>query len=145
MSEKSRDVALDTLNPSSATDSTPNPTDSSHELMMTTVRAAIERKGANIVALDVSEVSFIADYFTIVTGFSRVQVRAIAQAIEAEVEEKLDRLPLRKEGLAEGNWALLDYGDEIVHVLLPDEREFYNLEAFWGHAERVELPAELFE
>ncbi|MGD1901057.1 MAG: ribosome silencing factor [Geitlerinemataceae cyanobacterium] len=141
MSEKIRDVALDTIDaPADAPE-----VGSSHELMLATARAAAERKGSKIVALHVAEVSFIADYFTIVTGFSRVQVRAIAQAIEAEVEEKLGRQPLRKEGLSEGTWALLDYGEAIVHVLLPEEREFYNLEAFWGHAEQVELPEELFE
>jgi ribosome-associated protein len=159
MSDNFQDVALDTLSPQAkSSDSTDalSPTaptstasqateDSSYTLMMAAVRAAIDRKGGNVVALHVSEVSFITDYFVIVTGFSRVQVRAIAQSIDAEIEETLDRLPLHKEGMNDGSWVLLDYGELIVHVLLPDEREFYNLEAFWGHADRVEIPAELFE
>ena len=49
---------------------------------------------------------------------------------------QLHRLPLRKEGLNEGRWALLDYGELIVHVLMPEERRFYDLEAFWSHGER---------
>jgi len=120
-------------------------TDSSYLLTMTGVQAAIDRKGGNLTVLRVAEVSFIADYFVFVTGFSRVQVRAIVQAINAEVEEKLDRHALRQEGMSEGTWVLLDYGEVIFHVLMPDEREFYNLEAFWGHAERVEIPPAMFE
>jgi ribosome-associated protein len=155
MSDNFQGVALDTIQPDSDTDpetvsshpATARPIDdaASHELMMAAVRAAIDRKGANVVALHVAEVSFIADYFVFVTGFSRVQVRAIAQSIDGELEDAIGRLPLRKEGMSDGSWVLLDYGELIVHVLLPDEREFYNLEAFWGHADRVEIPAEFFE
>jgi ribosome-associated protein len=109
----------------------------SYDLVATIVRAADDRKGGEIVVLKVGEVSYLADYFVTITGFSRVQVRAIAQSIQDEVEKVWQQQPLRVEGLAEGTWALLDYGDAIVHILLPQEREFYNLEAFWSHAERV--------
>jgi ribosome-associated protein len=74
------------------------------------------------------------------TGYSRVQVRAIAAAIEEKVETNLQRRPLRTEGKAEGSWVLQDYGDVIVHIMMPKEREFYNLEAFWIQAERISLP-----
>lgn len=111
------------------------------ELVFTIVQAALDRKGEKILALHVSEVSYLADYFVIITGFSRVQVRAISIAITQEVEEKWQRLPLRVEGQSEGTWVLMDYGDVIVHILMPEEREFYNLEAFWGHAQRVDLSA----
>lgn len=114
--------------------------DASKELAWTIAEAASDRKGGDIVLLQVSEVSYLADYFVLVTGFSRVQVRAIAQGIEEKVEQELQRRPRRMEGLAEGTWVLLDYGDAIVHILMPREREFYNLEAFWGHAERIEFP-----
>jgi ribosome-associated protein len=108
-------------------------------LAQTIARAADERKGADIIILQVGEVSPLADYFVIVTGFSKVQVRAIARSIEEKVEQDLGRLPRRTEGQSEGSWVLQDYGDVIVHILMPREREFYNLEAFWGHAERVEF------
>ena len=107
-------------------------------LLHTIARAIDDRKGENIVMLRVAEVSYIADYFVVATGFSRVQGRAISQSIQDRVEEEHQRRPLRVEGQAEGSWILLDYGDTIVHVLLPDERDFYNLEAFWGHAERLQ-------
>jgi ribosome-associated protein len=111
--------------------------DDSYPLALAVVEAADDRKGADIVLLRVSDVSYLADYFVVVTGFSNTQVRAIAQSIQDKVETEWQRYPLRMEGQAEGNWVLLDYGDVIVHIFLPHEREFYNLEAFWGHAERV--------
>jgi ribosome-associated protein len=104
------------------------------------VLAADDRKAADIVVLKISDVSYLADYFIIASGFSRIQVRAIAEAIEKQVAETCHKLPLRTEGKAEGNWTILDYGDVIVHLFLPPEREFYNLEAFWGHAEPIPLP-----
>jgi ribosome-associated protein len=109
------------------------------DLALTIAQAADDRKGENIVILRVADVSYIADYFVIVTGFSRVQVRAISQSIEDQVETTWQRRPLRTEGQADGSWLLQDYGEVIVHIMLPHEREFYNLEAFWGHAEHVEF------
>ena len=111
--------------------------ESSRELALTIAEAADDRKGGDIVILRVADVSYIADYFVIVTGFSKVQVRAISQSIEQKAETVHQQMPLRTEGYAEGAWVLQDYGDVIVHILLPQEREFYNLEAFWGHAEQL--------
>lgn len=102
------------------------------------VQAADDRKADDIALLKVTEVSYLADYFLIVTGFSNTQVRAIYQAIVQKVEEQTQRLPLRTEGQSDGSWIVIDYGDVIVHILLPEERDFYNLEAFWGHAEKID-------
>lgn len=115
--------------------------DSSRRVALTIAQAADGRKGADIVLLDVSGVSYLADYFVIVTGFSSAQVRAIARTIEDEVEAEWHRYPTQTEGQAEGSWVLLDYGDVIAHIFMPQEREFYNLEAFWGHAERIDFAA----
>lgn len=115
--------------------------DTSRAIALTAAQAADDRKGGDIVLLGVGEVSYLADYFVMVTGFSRVQVRAISQSVQDKIEIEWQRLPLRVEGQAEGSWVLLDYGDVIVHVLMAKEREFYNLEAFWGHAERIEFSA----
>lgn len=117
---------------------TPIDGDASTRLAYTAAEAASERKAGDIFLLKVSDVSYLADYFVIMTGYSRVQVRAIADAVEEKITEDLQRSPLRTEGKAEGNWILHDYGDVIVHVMMPKEREFYNLEAFWGHAECIE-------
>lgn len=115
--------------------------DNSHQLALTIAEAADDRKADDIVILKVTEISYLADYFIIVTGFSKAQVRAISQSIEQKVEEKWQRLPLRTQGQSEGSWVVQDYGDVLVHILLPQEREFYNLEAFWGHAEKIAFEA----
>lgn len=109
------------------------------ELTSTIVNAALDRKGDNIVVIKVSEVSYLADYFIIITGYSHVQVRAISQAIAQKVEQERQIYPLGVEGQNESSWILMDYGDVIVHILKPEERDFYNLEAFWGHAERIDI------
>lgn len=114
---------------------------SSDDLALAIAQAADDRKGDDIVLLKVADVSYLADYFVLVTGFSHVQVRAIANSIEQTVKEKLQRVPVRIEGQAEGNWVLIDYGDVIAHIFLEKDREFYNLEAFWGHAERLSFAA----
>lgn len=110
----------------------------SGRLAWSIAEAADDRKAENIVLLQVNEVSYLADFFVVATGFSRTQVRAIADSIEQKLEDDYDRLPLRREGRSDGTWILQDYGEVIVHVFLPQEREFYNLEAFWGHAESIE-------
>ncbi|MEA5578365.1 ribosome silencing factor [Anabaena sp. UHCC 0451] len=114
--------------------------DVSGQLAKTIAEAGSERKAGEILLLRVADVSYLSDYFVMMTGYSRVQVRAIAAAIEGKVESDLHRRPLRTEGKAEGSWVLQDYGDVIVHIMMPKEREFYNLEAFWIHAERISLP-----
>lgn len=115
-------------------------TDEARKLAITIAEAASDRKAGEILLLRVGDVSYLADYFVVMTGYSRVQVRAIAEAIEEKVGTDLQRYPLRTAGKAEGSWVLQDYGEVIVHIMMPKEREFYNLEAFWSHAERLELP-----
>ncbi len=111
----------------------------SERIAVSIANAASERKAGDILLLKVADVSYLADYFILATGYSNVQVRAIADAIEHTLKTEWQKSPLRTEGKTEGNWILQDYGDVIVHVMMPYEREFYNLEAFWGHAERIEL------
>jgi ribosome-associated protein len=113
--------------------------DMSKGLALTIAEAADDRKAGDIVILRIAEVSYLTDFFVIVTGYSKAQVRAISQAIEQKVEMEWERRSLRTEGVAESSWILQDYGEVIAHILLPQEREFYNLEAFWGHAEQIEF------
>lgn len=130
--------------PSSGAAAAPNPEqDSSLQLALAAIQAADERKAGDITLLRVTEVSLLADYFVIVTGYSKAQVRAIANSVADKLEEELRRAPLHTEGMAEASWVLQDYGDVIVHTLMPSERDFYDLEAFWGHAERVNYEASL--
>ena len=115
------------------------PNSDSKVLALEIAAAANEKKAADIVLLKVNEISYLADYFVIITGFSQTQLKAIAQSIEDQIEEKFDLQPLRASGKKDGNWIVQDYGDVIVHTFLPEDREYYNLEAFWGHAERFEF------
>ncbi len=97
--------------------------------------AADDRKARDTQLIKVSEVSTLADWIIVTEGLSDVQVRAIISSIENKLKEKANRLPLRKEGLSDAKWALLDYGELIVNVLQPQQREYYGLEAFWSHGE----------
>ena len=90
-------------------------------------------KAKNIKLLKVDEVTSIADWILITEGLSDVQVRAIVNNVEKTIKEEADLLPIRKEGVNEAKWALLDYGDLIINVLQPNERKFYDLESFWSN------------
>ncbi len=115
---------------------------SSEQIACAIAEAADDKKAQDIVLLKVAEVSYLTDYFVVVTGFSKPQLRAICDSIEQKIAENFDREPIRIEGKTDGRWVLIDYGEVIVHVFLPEEREFYNLEAFWGHAERIDYGIE---
>lgn len=111
-------------------------------LAMAIANAADDRKAEDISILQVGDASYLADYFVIATGFTNVQVRAIARSIESTIETDHGRSPLRTEGAEEGKWVIYDYGEVIAHIFQPREREYYDLEAFWGHVKRIEfIPA----
>lgn len=123
---------------------TPHPEDfasPSRRLALALAQAADDRKGGDLLILNVEAVSYLADYFVIVTGYSRTQVRALADAMQTAAQEQCDRTSVAVEGQSESNWIVLDYGEVIVHVMTPEVRQFYNLEAFWGHAQRVPFPS----
>lgn len=108
----------------------------SEALARLAAEACDDRKAVDIRLIRVEDVSSLADWFVICSGLSDVQVRAIARSVEDRLEQEAHRLPLRREGQREGRWLLLDYGELIVHVLTPQERHFYDLEAFWRHGEQ---------
>ena len=92
-----------------------------------------DRKAGDIKLLKVDKVSSIADWILITEGLSDVQVRAIVNNVEKTMRDEADLLPLRKEGINEAKWALLDYGELIINVFQPNERKFYDLESFWSN------------
>lgn len=87
--------------------------------------------------LDIREVSVIADYFVICSGNSERQVKAIANDIEDQLDQQHDVGVLHREGLDEGRWVLLDYGDVLVHVFTQTERDYYRLDKLWSSAKTV--------
>ena len=105
----------------------------SNLLIQLAAGACDDRKAGDIKLLKVDEVSSIADWILITEGLSDVQVRAIINNVEKKLREEANILPLRKEGINEAKWALLDYGDFIINVFQPNERKFYDLESFWSN------------
>lgn len=97
-----------------------------------------ERKGKNVKALYVAEVSILADYFIIVSAESSRQSAAIADAVLYEFKHR-GVLPLGVEGKEEGMWVLIDFGDIVVHVQQQEARVFYDLDNYWGDAPEVHL------
>ncbi len=93
--------------------------------------SALDKKGEAFAAIDVGSRTILADTFAIVTGRSKVQTRAIADAVVEAVRHHGYTLS-RMEGYADGSWILIDLGNVIVHVFTPDERAFYNLERLWS-------------
>lgn len=111
------------------------------EIAVTAARAASDRKAEEVIALDVSERLVLTDVFVIASGSSDRQVSAIVDAVE-EALHGIGVKALRREGLREAHWALLDYGDVIVHVQRAEDRMYYALERLWSDCPVVELPAD---
>ena len=87
--------------------------------------------------LDLRKVSLLADFFVICSASSERQLNAIQDGIVEELRNAEHRRPIRREGTASSGWLLLDYGDVVVHVFAPEEREYYQLEDLWADAPAV--------
>ena len=106
------------------------------EIARAAVEAAEDKKAADIVLLDVTDLTSIADYFVICSGGSERQLAAIAEAIGERVSG-LGVTPYAREGSALSHWLLVDLGSVIVHVFAPPERDYYQLERLWAEAKTV--------
>ncbi|AOS97134.1 Ribosomal silencing factor RsfS [Microbulbifer aggregans] len=95
------------------------------------IEALEDLKGKDIVAMDVSELSDVMDTLIICTGTSNRQVKSLANNVVEEGKQAGVR-PIGVEGLEQGEWVLVDYGDLVVHVMLADVRSFYDLEKLWS-------------
>ena len=95
--------------------------------------AALDKKAEDFAAIDVGGRTILADTFVVVTGRSKIQTRAIADAVVEAVERDGGNVN-RIEGYGDGGWILIDLGNAIVHVFTPEQRDFYNLERLWSSA-----------
>jgi ribosome-associated protein len=95
---------------------------------------AADRKAIDIVQLDLREIIGYTDYFMICTGRTERQTRAIHDGIYEGMKSVHGRLPRRVEGLPGARWVLMDYLDVVVHVFVPEARDYYRLEQLWGEA-----------
>ena len=110
----------------------------SQERAVRSAALALDKKAANVRILEIKRLSSIADYLVLADGHSDKQVQAIADNVRKGL--KKHGKPLDVEGLKEGNWVVIDYGDVIVHVFHEDIRRFYNLDELWAQAPVVEIP-----
>jgi ribosome-associated protein len=99
------------------------------------VEAILDKKGSDIVLLDLREQSIFADYFLICSGENERQIRALAEGLRTEAKKEANIVAKSLEGVPEAGWLLVDFDDLVVHVFDPDKRHYYDLEDLWsdGH------------
>lgn len=93
-----------------------------------------EKKATDILALDISEISTLADYFILASAENVRQLDALEDAVEEGI-----RLEVNKEGESSSGWILMDYRDIVVHLFTKEQRAFYDLEKIWSDAKRMEM------
>ncbi|HAK51009.1 MAG TPA: ribosome silencing factor [Gammaproteobacteria bacterium] len=101
------------------------------ELRDLVIDALEDRKGVDIQCLDVLEQIDITDYMVVASGTSARQVKALAESV-IEQAATIDMKPLGVEGMEDGEWVLIDLTDVVIHVMLPQVRDFYDLERLWS-------------
>jgi len=113
-------------------------------LVETVVEALQEKKGRRIVTMDLSKLeNSICQYFVICQGKTPTQVSALCDSVWDRVYERLNEKPMGAVGMREARWIAMDYGTVILHLFIPDLREFYNLENLWADAAVTEIPDNL--
>ena len=99
------------------------------------IHAIQEKKGENIISLDLRKVNeAVADFFIVCEASNQPQVRAISDFVEQQMKEKCDEYPYHHEGKKNLQWVLIDYVNVVVHVMLSETRKFYKLEEMWSDA-----------
>lgn len=119
------------------------PLDAIQGYALVAAEAAADKKAADVVAMFVGDLLVVTDYFVIATGANDRQVSSIADEIEEQLRMKCGIKPIGREGERENTWVLLDFGDLVIHVFQPQERDFYRLEKLWSDAPRLDLPADV--
>lgn len=103
------------------------------KLIKTIIAAIQEKKGNNIISLDLRKIKeAVSDFFIVCEAGSNPQVRAIADNVVDRVREKCSENPYHHEGYSKLQWVLIDYVNVVVHVMLPENRKFYKLEELWS-------------
>jgi len=102
----------------------------------------LEKKAFNVRILEVKGISSLTDYLVIASGRSDRQVQAAAEAVRLGLKNDHHTLPLAVEGMDEGRWVLIDYGDVMVHVFQEPVRDFYDLDGLWRDASEIPVSEE---
>jgi len=103
----------------------------SKEKCLTICKILSDKKANDIVYIDVASKSSLCDYFIVCSGRSSTQVKALSENLEEKLSKEYGVEPTRRDGVREGRWSVLDYGDVIVHIFNDEERDFYRLERLW--------------
>lgn len=109
------------------------------DALKTIIKALDQKRGEDIKAVYIRDLTIIADYFVIAAGSSTTQTKALADAVEFELKQQHGMEPTRVEGYSAANWIILDYSDIVVHVFYKETREFYNLEKLWQDGEFIDI------
>ena len=105
------------------------------KIIKTIIAAIQEKKGENIISLDLRKINeAVTDFFIICEASNHPQIKAIADNVEYMVKEKCDENPYRHEGYQTLQWVLVDYVNVVVHIMLAETRKFYKLEEMWSDA-----------
>ena len=105
------------------------------KIFKTIIRALQDKKGENIVSLDLRKIpEAVADFFIVCEANNQPQIRALADNVEAEVKKHCGESPYHHEGKQSLQWVLIDYVNVVVHIMAPDSRKFYKLEEMWSDA-----------
>ena len=111
------------------------------QLVQTIIKGIQEKKGSNVVVADLNGISgSICRYFVICQGNSPTQVEAITESVEEFARLNTGEKPIKVVGLENAQWVAMDYGDVLVHIFLPDVREYYDLEHLWEDAPLTRIP-----
>lgn len=111
---------------------------SENKLVNEIVQILDKKKGRDIDVLNVSALTTLTDYFILVTGGSDTQVKALCDNVEEELA-KQKIYPVNKEGYRTAQWILLGYDEVILHIFLPETRDFYSIDRVWQDAVRVDI------
>ena len=109
------------------------------EMAIIAAKALDEKNGKEISAIEITDLTTIADYFVIASGTSNTQINALCGAVEKALHEQAGEDPLRREGYRDGTWVLLDYGCIVIHIFSQEAREFYSLERLWNDGKPLDL------
>ena len=109
------------------------------KILKTVIKAIQEKKGENIISLDLRKIhEAVADFFIICQANNQPQIRAITDFVEEEVKKKCGELPYHFEGKGNMQWVIIDYVNIVVHIMMPEQRKFYKLEEMWSDADLEE-------
>ncbi len=103
---------------------------------------ALEKKAFNVRILKVKDISSLTDYLLLASGRSDRQVQAVAEAVKLGLKKEHASPPIAVEGMKEGRWVLIDYGDVMVHIFQEPVRDFYDLDGLWSEAHELTIPDE---